>query len=80
MGRWYYLVYYPITIILAALLGFAWGWTMNRIIRAFHARYGREPPFVDGLRTPKQWGVWFGIMLAIMAALVPLLLKFVGPK
>ena len=64
------LIYYPASVLLMAGIGFAFGYFVCTSIIAYHARRGTEPPFAPFLATPRQWGVWFGVMLALVTAAV----------
>ena len=74
MPWWFWPLYYPFSIAVGGGVGFLFGRLIYALITAFHARVGSKPPFAPFLSTPRQWGLFFGCVLAAWAACMPLLL------
>jgi hypothetical protein len=71
----YWLVYYPCSIVLSGMIGFALGYSVNTLIRQFHRRMNSTPP---GFGSPRAWGWALACAAGLFGALVPLLLRFVA--
>lgn len=76
MPSWYWFIYYPLSILFGGAIGYVFGWFAHASITKFHARFGRRPPFFPPLETSRQWGMMFGVLLAIAAAVIPVLVIF----
>src|SRR2546421_8545882 len=58
-------------------LGFLFGYFMCAQVIRFHARVGSKPPFPpDFLNTKTQWGLMFGVCIALAMAVIQVLTHY----